>query len=254
MRPWRSIMESCQRCKASNNGLLIATGAMRPRNDGEGYAATGDVLYYCAVIYIIDSVKSKTLSTVLEKPDVLPVYLRMSDGETLGLTTYETRKLAHSEHYERVGHGLYMRSDQWNDLYYVLALQNEKIIFSHMSALYFHGLSEKETRAPVVSVVKGYNASHLRRQGIDVHEVRAEWFELGRTEALTNFYNPIPVYDKERSICDIVRYRKRMDSASFGACIRNYFSYGDTDIQKLSDYARILGVEEEISMYAEVLL
>lgn len=44
---------------------------------------------------------------------------------------------------EKVGTGIYIASNKIEDSYYIFSLELSNIIYSHMTALYFHGLSIK---------------------------------------------------------------------------------------------------------------
>ena len=44
---------------------------------------------------------------------------------------------------EKVGNGIYIDSSKIEDNYFVFSLELPNIIYSHMTALYFHGLSIK---------------------------------------------------------------------------------------------------------------
>lgn len=114
---------------------------------------------------------------------------------------------ARSRELERVAHGVYQSRDAWPDDMYVLHLRNSNIIFSHQSALALHGMMEREPHHIYVTVKQGYNATHLRKQGVIVHTVSPEIFTLGRTSATTTFGNTVPTYDRERTLCDVIRQR-----------------------------------------------
>ena len=44
---------------------------------------------------------------------------------------------------EKVGNGIYIDAKKLEDKYYIFSLELPKVIYSHMTALYFHGLSIK---------------------------------------------------------------------------------------------------------------
>ena len=44
---------------------------------------------------------------------------------------------------EKVGSGIYIDSSKIEDSYFVFSLELSNVVFSHMTALYFHGLSIK---------------------------------------------------------------------------------------------------------------
>ena len=65
---------------------------------------------------------------------------------------------------EHVAHGVYLASDAWPDDLYLLSVSNSRIVFSHETALFLHGLMEREPKYLSVTVKAGYNASHLRKK------------------------------------------------------------------------------------------
>ncbi len=70
----------------------------------------------------------------------------------------------------------------------------------------------------------------------------------------TPFGRNIRVYNKERTICDIVRKRNVIDSAIINEGIRRYLSEKEKDIPKLLQYAEKFRVEKIIRQYVEVLI
>lgn len=74
--------------------------------------------------------------------------------------------------YERVAHGIYAAPDIWPDELYLLQKMNPKIIFSGETALYIHGLTDREYGRIEVTVPQGYNAVHLRKKKIQVRSLK----------------------------------------------------------------------------------
>lgn len=107
--------------------------------------------------------------------------------------------------------------------------RDSRIIFSHETDLYLHGLSDRESVQPVVTVKRGYNASHLKAESIKVYTVIPEWFEIGQQEIQTSSGNTVRAYDRERCICDILREKKRMNIQVFRTALNTYFQVRLTD-------------------------
>ena len=128
------------------------------------------------------------------------------------------------------------------------------IVFSHETALFLHGLSDRELFHPIVTVRRGYNASQMKNEYVKVHTIIANWFDIGITTVETTAGNTIRVYDKERCICDIIRNKKNMDIQVFTVAMNTYFRDRDKDIYKLSKYASVFGIEDRVRQYTEVLL
>ena len=155
---------------------------------------------------------------------------------------------------ERVEHGMYLAKDAWRDELYQISQQNNKVIFSHETALYLHGLMEREPAAVSVTTDSNYNGTHLRKRGIRVYRVRKELYELGAVMVETNFGNIVRAYDKERTICDILQHKDEMDVQVFRYAMREYMSIGGRNLRNLMKYAKIYGMEDKVRMYTEVMI
>ncbi len=181
-------------------------------------------------------------------------YLRLCEAKDIGVSRYAVSEYVHQNDMERVAPGVYITEDAWEDRLFLLQIRNRQIIFSHETALYIHGLSDREPFSPVITVARGYNAKHIKDDGVIVHTASKDLFELGLKEAKTFVGNTIRVYDKERCICDIVKRKKQMDIQIFQTAIRSYFRDRDKDIHKLMEYAKKMKLEERVRQYTEVLL
>ena len=124
-------------------------------------------------------------------------------------------------------------------------------IYSHMTALYFHGLSIKApNRKYDITVRKKYNSKHLKKH--EVFYVPDDIYEIGLTEIETPMGNKIRAYDMERCICDIIKSKNRMDSELVKYSIKKYIKRKDKDLVKLSQYAEKLGIKDKVMDYLEV--
>ena len=152
---------------------------------------------------------------------------------------------------EKVANGIYIDSSKIEDSYYVFSLSMPNTIYSHMTALYFHGLSIKAPNDKYdITVRKTYNSKHLKNQ--DVFYVSDDIYELGLTEVETPMGNKVKAYDIERCICDIIRSKNRMDSEFIKYSIREYIKRKDKDLIKLSKYADKMGIKKEVMDFIEV--
>lgn len=190
------------------------------------------------------------LQTLAEKNNG---YLLTSDVVEAGISKTYLAQFVRENAMERVAHGVYLSQDGWRDEYYILCLKNQKIVFSHESALYLHELTDREPPLVSVTVRAGYNATHLRKQGIKVYQMKSEMLDVGRTWVRTNMGNEVVAYDRERTICDIVRYHDGVDSQTFQTAMREYMKGRDRDLNKLMKDAVLFGIEREMKNYVEVL-
>ncbi|MBZ4666400.1 hypothetical protein [Mahella sp.] len=77
---------------------------------------------------------------------------------------------------------------------------------------------------------------------------------MGVMELKTIYGRPIKAYDKERTICDIIRDRSNMDIAVLNEAIRRYLDTRDKNIPLLLRYAEKLDILNVLRKYVEILL
>ena len=81
-----------------------------------------------------------------------------------------------------------------------------------------------------------------------------ELYELGVVIKKTTFGNEVRCYNAERTICDLIRSRSRMDEETVISAIKNYAVYKDKDLNRLASYAEKFRVSKILKQYMEVLL
>lgn len=181
-------------------------------------------------------------------------YLQTSQVLENGISKPTLADYVNKRNMERVAQGVYLAEDAWKDELYILHLSNSRIVFSHETALFLHGLMEREPIDISVTVRAGYNASHLRKKGIRVYQVKPEIEELGITDIQTNFGNTIRAYDMERTICDVIRYKEAMDVQVFQYAMKEYMGSTHKNLNHLMTYAKKLHIESAVRTYTEVML
>ena len=154
----------------------------------------------------------------------------------------------------REAQGVYCTQETWPDTLYIIHLRNKQVCFSHETALYLHGLMDREPSKVTITAKEGYNASHLKSQGIVVHKVKADKFSLGITQIPTPYGHMVRTYDRERVICDIIKGKNKMDIQIFQTAIKQYISDHNKNLSNLMRYADMLGVSDRVKTYMEVLL
>ena len=156
--------------------------------------------------------------------------------------------------YEQVAHGVYAAPEAWVDEEYVLQHRCSRAVFSHDTALYYHGLVDREPFQPTLTIYTGYNTKRLTESGVKVYTVKRELLELGKIAATNSYGNEISIYDLERTICDLVRSRNSFEIQDFQTALKTYVKKQDKDLNKLMAYAGQFRVDNVLRKYMEVLL
>lgn len=155
---------------------------------------------------------------------------------------------------ERISRGVYYDPtfNNYDELYF-MQLQYAVCIYSYQTALYLHGLTERLPYVNEVTVYQGYNTWRVK-DPIIVHQVKKSWYDIGITQVKTAMGNLVDVYDKERTLCDIVRDRHNQDPEIFAKAWNFYMKSKDKNIWKLREYADMFGISSKIEGIVEVLV
>ena len=146
---------------------------------------------------------------------------------------------------EKVSRGIYLSPDVFEDSFYSFQLKYKKAIFSHMNALYFFGMTEEFPYNYTVTVPQSYHVDSINEK-CNVFYVADNVLELGLCEVETPNGNKVRAYDLERSICDIIRSKNRMDLEQVKKTIRQYMKSKDKDMSKLSEYSKKMGIYKQV--------
>jgi len=177
-----------------------------------------------------------------------------SDSEAVGVSREMLSQYANQGKLERVRRGVYLLPEYFEDEMFALQTAIPNAIFSHNTALHLQDLSDRTPLNFEVTIPKGYNGTNLRKKGIDVYTVPKEIHSLGVTEVKTIYGNYVKVYEVERTLCDILKPRARMDISVVTDAFKWYAKRKKRDLLKLGKYSQILGVEKKVRSYMEVLL
>lgn len=174
--------------------------------------------------------------------------------EEAGIPRYYLAVFVKEKKIERISQGVYITPDTFDDEMYVLQARNQRIIFSHETALYLHDLTDRDPLEWSVTVPYGYNATHLRDEGIKVYSIKKDLHQMGIKKMKTQFGRTIMAYDRERTICDILRNRNNTDVAILNEGIKRYLENKDKNIPQLMRYGEKLRIQNVLRKYVEILL
>ena len=155
---------------------------------------------------------------------------------------------------ERCRQGIYTLPNTVHDDMYTLMLRSEKIVFSHDTALFLNGLSERTPFKHTVTIPNNAALPNSLKGECVCFYVKPELHKIGIVKRSTTFGNIVRCYDVERTICDFLRCRNRCDEETVISAIKYYALYEKKDLNLLSLYAKQFKVSKELKKYLEVLL
>ena len=180
--------------------------------------------------------------------------LLVSATREVGIPKFAVYNFIKENRFERVGCGIYASPDAWADENYILSLRCPQAVFSHDEALFHYGLVDHEPQKPTITIYSGYGTGRLNKDGVGVFTVKRELLEIGKTEVSTAMGHRIPMYNPERTICDLVRSRSNFEIQDFQTALKTYIAKKDKDLRLLMQYAALFHVDNLIRKYMEVML
>ena len=172
-----------------------------------------------------------------------------------GISKFKFYKYIHDNEFEVVGHGIYIHKDAWIDKLYILHQRCPNAVFSHDEAFYYHNLSDREPIVPTLTIYSGYNSHRIKANGASkVYTVKKELLGVGRIIVQDNYGNDIPIYDLERTICDLFRSRNSIEAQEFNSVLKTYVMRKDKNLNRLMEYAKLFRIQKLIRLYMGILL
>ena len=155
---------------------------------------------------------------------------------------------------ERVDRGIYVSTDAIEDELFSMQTKYPKLIYSHETALYLHGLSDRTPFEYSASVPSGYKVVGSVADRFKIYYIKKELHELGVETIRSSHGNPIRTYNVERTICDLIRSRSRIDVQILNDALKRFVKLKSADLSILMDYAKKLKIDAVLRNYLEVLL
>ncbi len=181
-------------------------------------------------------------------------YMFTAQVEKAGISRTYLAKFVRENNLEKVAKGIYISQDTWFDELYILQICNPKIIYSGETALYLHGMTDREYTDICITVPPGFNQTRLRSKGVIVHQGKSELYQLGIEEIETNYGNMVRAYNKERCICDTIKNRGTIEVQQFQTAMKTFMRDKTKDMSRLMLYGEKLKIRDEIMKYVEVML
>jgi len=150
--------------------------------------------------------------------------------------------------------GVYFSTDTFEDEMFTIQTRYPKSVFSHETALYLHNLSDRDPIEHSVTLSSNSNRNSIKKFNVKVYSVKNELLNLGIISLTTVFGRKVNSYNPERTICDIVRNKSRIEIGIFSDAIKKYIARNDKNIPLLIEYAEKFKVKKKIREYLEVLI
>ena len=158
------------------------------------------------------------------------------------------QQLIEDGYIEKVRYGYYqwIDSEDFSETGTVIRLFPDAILCMD-TALRYYGYSDRTPGVWHIAVSKnsGKSRFNIDYPFVKPYYVDPKVLKIGLTTGEMDGHT-IRIYDKERVICDCLRYRNKMDKEIFNKAIQKYIADTEKNIPKLMEYAGQLRVSKTV--------
>lgn len=122
-----------------------------------------------------------------------------------------------------------------------------------LSALAYYDLITFNPSQIFVAIPHAHKLVKIEYPPIRKFFFRDRFYQCG-IDTIDTHYGKIKIYDPEKSICDLFRYRKKLGEDLALEALKNHLRKGNTNINKLMDYAVRCQVKTILTPYIKILI
>ena len=184
-------------------------------------------------------------------------YARTQDILNANIHSSHLYKLEDEGEVTKVKRGLY----RWNDQEYDTEMEMVEVqkivpdgVISLLSALSYYELTTYNPWEYYVAIHRDHFKPTLPDYPpISIYYFSEDQYYTGIT-VIDIKGEKVKIYDREKTICDCIRYRKKIGVDVMKEALQEYLKQDYRDIDKLIKYAEITGVKTLMNRYLEVLV
>lgn len=183
-------------------------------------------------------------------------YARMKHLRNSGVQTRTIAKAVSEGIIEKIKPGLYkLVNYPWDEhgSFADVCNSHKKAVICLTSAADYFELTTFNPSYITVAVPHNTPGFKLEYPPIQVFYFPNKYYETG-IEEITTMSGTIKIYNIEKTICDLFRYRNKIGDDIVIESIKNYLKLKKRDINKLIEYAAALSVKEKILPFVKAIV
>jgi len=181
-------------------------------------------------------------------------YLTSKTARENGLNNTTLQRMAAKGLIDRAAYGLYVSAEIFPDPFLIAQYRCPKGVFSHETALFLHGFSDRDPLRLMLTIPSGWNTRLLSDDSILIFYSKQKHMGLGVCELETTSGVKVKVFDIERTLCDCLQIADKLDRDLVITALKRYVKDKNKDSAKLLEYASELKIREIVYRYLEVLV
>ncbi|UCH92513.1 MAG: type IV toxin-antitoxin system AbiEi family antitoxin domain-containing protein, partial [Candidatus Aminicenantes bacterium] len=209
-------------------------------------------------MYYIDMEKETVKEKIVEFMRNNGGYARMKDFKAKSFRTSKIKKLVDDGTLDKIKPGLYRIADLEypGDISISFVDVSKAIpggVICLISALSYYELTTFNPSKIYVAIPNKKHSPGIIYPPVEIFYFRERFYKPG-IETIETDYGDVMIYNREKTICDIFRYRNKLGEDIALEALKAYISYKHADLYKLKEYAEVCQVKNVLLPYLKALV
>ena len=173
--------------------------------------------------------------------------LKTEDLRQLGLNSRQVKRLLETSVIRKIKHGFYELSDGMVAEEILISKLFPKAIIFLESALFHYDYTDRIPGAWQIAVDRD---SEKKQYNLSFPSIQPFYQDRKYLDIGVSIYkvqdNEIRIFDRDRTICDTLRYEKKLEKEVYTNAVRRYLNDPKKNLRKLFEYAYLFNIERKV--------
>lgn len=196
--------------------------------------------------------KNKKMRSAFEKNGGV---LKTSELNELGFSSRQIKRLLEDKIISRIKQGFYELIEYSPREEVVISRLFPEAVFFLESALMYYGYTDRVPSAWQIAVNRYSKTTkyNIDYPFVEPYYLEPKFINIGIDEILIDGIK-VRIYDRDRTICDALRYEKKLEEEVFTNAIKSYIKDPKKNVRNLFEYAEIFNIKNKVQTYIGVWL
>lgn len=214
--------------------------------------------FFCYFIILAERMIQGKMKKIIDYIKSKGGYAKMSELRNAGFQTRDIKKLVDKGKIEKVKSGLYKVWDasyegSLNSSFSDVCKAFPKSVICLLSAAAYHELSSINPTSVHAAIPKAEKPPVIEYPPVEFYFWEKSIYETGIIEIKTNS-SIIKIYNKEKTICDLFRYRDKLGEDIALEALKNYLQLKNFDLNKLRKYSKKMRIKTILTPYIKAIV
>lgn len=181
--------------------------------------------------------------------------LKTSELKELGITSRQINKLLEEGMISKIKYGFYESNEYLPKEQVIISRLFPKAVIFLESALMHYGYTDRIPLAWQIAVDRHSkpNQYDIEYPVIEPYYLEPKFIDIG-VDIICEDGVDIRIYDRDRTICDTLRYKNKLEEEVFTHAIKSYLKDPKKNVRRLFEYAGEFNITNKVQIYLGVWL